>query len=204
MIHCELCGGPLMVRPGGKEARCQNCGLLYPVEELKAMLAAAEGRPAKEPGEHYQGEPEAVWPEQHQTARKESRAKAPQTEQAWEPRPRTEEEEAALAYFDYLFRGAFPDLQIRRDVPAAELGGESWCVPVDFLLSRNGRNLLAVCICDQHRWKNKPIRGTEQAAQQAGIPFMRFIRQFSNRPEYVIPRVSRVLYPDGIYVPKTE
>lgn len=202
MIHCELCGGPLMVRPGGKEARCQNCGLLYPVEELKAMLAAAEGRPAKEPGEHYQGEPEAVWPEDPAAIRQEQHPAEP--EQTSEARPRTEEEEASLAYFNYLFHGAFPDLQIRRDVPAAELGGESWCVPVDFLFSRNGRNLLAVCICDQHRWKNKPIRGTEQAAQQAGIPFMRFIRQFSNRPEYVIPRVSRVLYPDGIYVPKTE
>ena len=105
MIHCELCGGPLMVRPGGKEARCQNCGLLYPVEELKAMLAAAEGRPAKEPGEHYQGEPEAVWPEDPAAIRQEQHPAEP--EQTSEARPRTEEEEASLAYFNYLFHGAF-------------------------------------------------------------------------------------------------
>lgn len=169
MIRCELCGGPLMVRPGGKEARCQSCGLLYPMEELKKMLPAGEA-------------PDAVSPEP------EARRSGPAPDAQ------------VLAYFDYLFHGAFPDWAIRREVPAAELGGEAWQAPVNFLFSRNGKNVLAVCICDRDKWANKPFRGTEQTVQQAGITYMRFIEQFSNKPEYVIPRVSKVLYPDGVYL----
>lgn len=37
-ITCELCGGALQVNPGGQDAACLNCGLIYSMERLREML----------------------------------------------------------------------------------------------------------------------------------------------------------------------
>ena len=104
-----------------------------------------------------------------------------------------QETDEVLEYFYQLFCRAFPEYTIRRGVPASAFGGESWCAPVDFLFSINNRNVLAVCICDRNKWVNKPFRGTEDAVQRAGFQYMRFIRQFSNKPDYVLARVGEAL-----------
>ena len=39
-ISCELCGGALQMNVGGQGATCAVCGLSYPMERLREMLAA--------------------------------------------------------------------------------------------------------------------------------------------------------------------
>lgn len=38
-LQCDLCGGALTVQAGGQRAVCGNCGLEYPMERLRELLA---------------------------------------------------------------------------------------------------------------------------------------------------------------------
>ena len=40
-LQCDLCGGALTVQAGGQRAACENCGLEYPMERLRELLAGA-------------------------------------------------------------------------------------------------------------------------------------------------------------------
>ena len=66
-------------------------------------------------------------------------------------------------------------------------------VNITFLLRSGTQNQLAILICDKNRWNNVAIRNTIEACKQAGIPCLRFIRQFRHRSDYTVERISAAL-----------
>ena len=76
-------------------------------------------------------------------------------------------------------------------VPAYEPFGDH--VNITFLLRSGTQNQLAILICDKNRWNNVATRNTIEACKQAGIPCLRFIRQFRHRSDYAVERISAAL-----------
>lgn len=66
-------------------------------------------------------------------------------------------------------------------------------VNITFLLRSGTQNQLAILICDKNRWNNVATRNTIEACKQAGIPCLRFIRQFRHRSDYAVERISAAL-----------
>lgn len=66
-------------------------------------------------------------------------------------------------------------------------------VNISFLLRKNGTAKAAILLCDKNRWNVYAIRNTIGACEKAGIPCLRFIRQFRNRGDYVVDRIKDTL-----------
>ena len=64
---------------------------------------------------------------------------------------------------------------------------------INFLLRSGTQNQLAILISDKNRWNNVATRNTIEACKQAGIPCLRFIRQFRHRSDYTVERISAAL-----------
>lgn len=64
---------------------------------------------------------------------------------------------------------------------------------ITFLLRSGTQNQLAILICDKNRWNNVATRNTIEACKKAGIPCLRFIRQFRHRSDYTVERISAAL-----------
>ncbi|MBQ7896803.1 MAG: leucine-rich repeat domain-containing protein [Clostridia bacterium] len=48
-IKCDICGGELVMLPGGKGGACKNCGMEHSVERIREMLGIAEQETEKKP-----------------------------------------------------------------------------------------------------------------------------------------------------------
>lgn len=66
-LQCTVCGGTLVMQEGGKKASCQNCGIEYPVEQLREMLAVSRNEEAHTlPQNHLEKGPEVHLEEQEE------------------------------------------------------------------------------------------------------------------------------------------
>jgi len=64
---------------------------------------------------------------------------------------------------------------------------------INFLLRSGTQPQLAILLCGKNRWNNLAIRNTMEACERAGIPCLRFIRDFRNRGDYVVERIQSAL-----------
>lgn len=73
----------------------------------------------------------------------------------------------------------------------AETTGET--CKINFLLRQNGSAKLAIILCDKKDWDTDAVRNTMGICEKAGIPCLRFIRQFRHRGDYVVSRIQNAL-----------
>ena len=76
-------------------------------------------------------------------------------------------------------------------VESSEPAGDA--VKISFLLRSGTQPQLAILLCDKNRWNNLAMRNTMEACKHAGIPCLRFIRDFRNRGDYVVERIQSAL-----------
>lgn len=86
-----------------------------------------------------------------------------------------------------------PDAQAaaQRPVPVSAAGSE--CVPITYLVSRNGQPMVAIIICPKHGYNTKAIRNTIAACQAQGITAQTYYKEFRNEASYVCGRVAKAL-----------
>jgi hypothetical protein len=95
------------------------------------------------------------------------------------------------AAFRWMFQQDFADLQIREDVPVAELGGDG--KPYDFGVYRLGQLAGVVMLTPHNRDNNRAFKGAKQAAINAGVPFINFYLHMPNERSYASRRIRSLL-----------
>ena len=98
-------------------------------------------------------------------------------------------------YFMSLIAANLPDVGVREWVSPTEFvpGVDPYHVNISLLLYRAGRPVLAILLVPKEQYKNRPIVTTMAACEAAGIPVMRFMEEFENRPEYVVGRIRAAI-----------
>lgn len=79
-----------------------------------------------------------------------------------------------------------PAAQTALDVPAN-------AAHLNFLLRQNGKPKAGIILCDKHEWDTEQISITMEACRKAGIPCLRFFREFRNEVDYVTQRIRKAL-----------
>lgn len=88
-------------------------------------------------------------------------------------------------YFESLLREEFSQFEIRKDVKHRELE-----LPVSFLLSQNGKPLLAVfLIHSQDSEESRMLRAASHVLKRMGIGCTHFYKNYRNDASYVVERV---------------
>ena len=97
-------------------------------------------------------------------------------------------------YFADLIRANFPELAMRTWVPITEFNPASDVMAsANIVLFRGPEAVLTILLVPKDKYKNWATTRLMEASQRSGIPVMRFMREFENRPEYVIGRLRSVL-----------
>ena len=101
----------------------------------------------------------------------------------------------SAAYFGDLIAKNLPDITVEKDVPVESLGQE---VPVkraniDLMLSKDGKQVLAVFLVPKNQYRIAKYINSMNACEDAGIPAIRFMKEFSNEPSYVIGRIKALI-----------
>ncbi len=100
-----------------------------------------------------------------------------------------------VSYFADLIEKNLPGAALEKNVPLASVvpGATSWNVNIDLLLRKAGAPALAVMIVGKNYYNRMAIVNTMNACEGAGIPAIRFIKEFSNEPSYVIGRIKGLM-----------
>lgn len=92
-------------------------------------------------------------------------------------------------YFSHLLLGTFGEYEIRGDMPKDGLD-----IPVNYLLCRGGKPVLAVFLIDSNDGKGRSqVRKAERIFALEGVSCTHFYENYRNDAPYVIDRVRDVL-----------
>ncbi len=100
----------------------------------------------------------------------------------------------SAAYFEDIIRANLPEMDISRDVPLSSVSGDSPAkqMPITLLLRRGGAPVLAILLVDKDRYRVYSVLNTLNSCEGAGIPAIRFMKEFRNDPGYVVGRIRAV------------
>ena len=98
-------------------------------------------------------------------------------------------------YFVELIHANLPELTVCQWVPINQIdpSSELHAASVNILLLRGMVPVLAILLVERNKYKTQAIVGMMDSCTRMNIPVMRFMREFENRPEYVIGRIKSVL-----------
>lgn len=98
-------------------------------------------------------------------------------------------------YFLSIIGANIPNIGVREWVSPREFvpDVDSYHMNISILLYRGGYPVLAILLVPKEQYNNRPVRATMAACEAAGIPVMRFMQEFENRPEYVIGRIRATI-----------
>lgn len=103
-------------------------------------------------------------------------------------------ERPLYARLGQILRTEFPDLQVRTNVPATELGGKEWYRDITFGVYEAGRPVGFIMVIPHNKDNNNAFRGTDRVCFKAtGNKLIRFYEQFENKEEYVTDRLHELL-----------
>lgn len=95
--------------------------------------------------------------------------------------------------FVHMVEDACEDAVIRYQVQASVFGADEFCYPVDYLIVKDGKPLLAICLVDKNNYRYKCVSKTKEAVERMGIEYMRFFVEMPNDPSYVTRRIKTAL-----------
>lgn len=98
-------------------------------------------------------------------------------------------------YFAELINVNLPDVQLEKNVSPAEYAAElpDRNVNADLLLFRDGKPALAIFLVGKNSYKRVAVINSMNAFENAGIPALRFMKEFSNEADYTIGRIRAVM-----------
>ena len=99
-------------------------------------------------------------------------------------------------YFVELIHANMPQLGIYQWVPIQQIdpATDLYAASLNILLVRgDGWPVLAILLVEKEKHNTPTIRSMMASCARAGIPVMRFMREFENRPEYVIGRIRATI-----------
>ena len=105
------------------------------------------------------------------------------------------EDHGSLAYFTDVIAKNLPDVTVSSIVPLETLGGEipAKKADIDLLLSKDGKQALAILLVPKNKYRLTKYINTMNACEDAGVPAIRFMKEFSNEPAYMIGRIKALI-----------
>ena len=97
--------------------------------------------------------------------------------------------------FDDIISRNFTDIEVRKNVPAAELepGCHPACTPVQFMFYRNSAPVLAVVLVKENNYRGMNVVATKKICEKLGIKYIRFYHEYENAESYVVDRIRKNL-----------
>ena len=101
----------------------------------------------------------------------------------------------SIMYFTDLVQKNLPEYAVLQYPTIASVLGSApeKNVNITMLLSKDGVPKLAIFLVSRDKYKPRALIESMNACENAGIPAIRFIQEFENRPEYVVGRIRTVL-----------
>ncbi|MBR1854166.1 MAG: hypothetical protein IJ794_13660 [Lachnospiraceae bacterium] len=87
----------------------------------------------------------------------------------------------------------WPSYELRRDIPAAEVGGGEKDQGFDYGLYLNGQPKLMIMILDQYQHRNKCVQRSHKACKDRGIGSFHLLVHLPNRKTYIAERMKECM-----------
>ncbi len=97
------------------------------------------------------------------------------------------------AFSQHYENGLFSGYDIRKAVAPEYFGAHRKCKPINFLFSKNGRDMLAVTIVKYSSISHPAVKNVKLACQNKGIKYLHFIVGYPNKEHYVVRRTLEEL-----------
>lgn len=99
------------------------------------------------------------------------------------------------AYFAAIVTKRFPGAEVKINVPLSEITADApeKAKTVDVLVLKGGMAKAAILIVPKNSFNTLAISNTMAACEKSGVTAFRFMREFSNKEDYVAGRIGTVL-----------
>ena len=101
----------------------------------------------------------------------------------------------SIMYFTDLVQKNLPEYAVLQYPSIASVLGSApeKNVNISMLLSKEGAPKLAIFLVSKDKYKPRALIESMNACENAGIPAIRFLQEFENKPAYVIGRIRTVI-----------
>ncbi len=105
------------------------------------------------------------------------------------------EDTGSAEYFADVISRNFPGYEVKTGRPLADVTAElpPLSSMLDVVMYRNGAPVAAVLLVRKNSYKRAAHIFTMNACERAGVPALRFMKEFSNEPSYIVGRIRGVL-----------
>ncbi len=93
----------------------------------------------------------------------------------------------------YYSDALFADYEIARNVEPTYFGAHPKCKPIQFLFKKDGKDVLAVTVCNYSSATHAAVTNVKEACKKHQIPYIRFIVGYPNKEHYVVRRTLEEL-----------
>ena len=87
----------------------------------------------------------------------------------------------------------WPSYELRRDIPAAEVGGGTKDQGFDYGLYLNGQPKLMIMLLNQYQHHNKCVQNSHRACRERGIGSFHLMNHLPNRKTYIAERMKECM-----------
>lgn len=100
-----------------------------------------------------------------------------------------------LMYFTDLIQKNLPEYTVTQSASIESVLGSApeKNTDISLLLTKEGTPVLAIFLVPKNHYKPRKLIESMNALENAGIPAIRFINEFENKPAYVIGRIKTVI-----------
>ncbi len=83
----------------------------------------------------------------------------------------------------------------QEDLPAAaiDVSAHPAAKPIDFMISKGGKYVLAIVVVSLNTYKSMPVKGTQMLVEDQNVTYLRFFVEKENRMDYISQRISKHL-----------
>ena len=83
--------------------------------------------------------------------------------------------------------------ELRRDIPAAEVGADQRAHGFDYGLYLNGRPKVMIMLLDHYQYRNQSVQRAHAACKSRGIGSFNLLMHLPNRKTYIAERIKAVM-----------
>lgn len=87
----------------------------------------------------------------------------------------------------------WPSYELRKNIPAAEVGGGTKDQGFDYGLYLDGQPKLMIMILDQYQYRNKCVQRAHKACKDRGIGSFHLLEHLPNRKTYIAERMKECM-----------